>query len=99
MKILSAYSLYENIILIYLLSINIISFLVFGIDKWRAKNKKWRISENLLVFISFIGGATGGLMGMVIFKHKLSKKKFYIGIPLLIAINRIITFWILNYIK
>lgn len=99
MKLLSNYTTAENIVLIYLLSVNIISFIMFGIDKWRAKKHQWRISENLLMLISFIGGATGAVIGMVIFKHKLSKKKFYIGVPVFIGINRILTFLILNYIK
>lgn len=95
----SNYSNGENVILIYLLSVNIISFIMFGIDKWKAKNHKWRISENLLLIISFIGGATGALIGMVIFKHKLSKKKFYIGVPAFIVLNRIGEFLIFNYVK
>jgi uncharacterized membrane protein YsdA (DUF1294 family) len=95
----SNYNNGENVILIYLLSVNIISFIMFGIDKWKAKNHKWRISENLLLIISFIGGATGALIGMVIFKHKLSKKKFYIGVPVFIVLNRIGEFLIFNYVK
>lgn len=95
----SNYNNGENVILIYLLSVNIISFIMFGIDKWKAKNHKWRISENLLLIISFIGGATGALIGMVIFKHKLSKKKFYIGVPAFIVLNRIGEFLIFNYVK
>ncbi len=99
MHLFSNYTNQENIILIYLLSINIISFIVFGIDKWKAKNKRWRISEALLLLISFIGGATGALMGMVVFKHKLSKKKFCIGVPSFIILNRIGTFLILSLNK
>lgn len=99
MKLLSNYTNVENIVLIYLLCINIISFVIFGVDKWKAKGHKWRISENLLLFISLIGGATGALMGMVVFKHKLSKKKFYIGVPVLIVLNRIILIYLLNYVK
>ena len=99
MKLLSNYTSTENIVLIYLLSINILSFVIFGIDKWRAKNHKWRVSEAALLLLSLLGGATGALIGMVIFKHKLSKKKFYIGVPLLIGLNRVGTFFLLNYIK
>lgn len=99
MKILSSYTRSENIILIYLLAINLISFALFGIDKWRAKNKKWRISESILLLSSLLGGATGSLIAMVVFKHKLSKKKFYLGIPILIGLNRIGLFWLLNYLN
>ncbi len=99
MNLFLNYTNQENIILIYLLSLNIISFVIFGIDKWKAKNNKWRISENLLILISFIGGATGSLMGMVVFKHKLSKKKFYIGVPVFIVLNWIILIYMVNYIR
>lgn len=99
MKILTTYTSTENLILIYLFSISLITFLVFGIDKRKAKSKKWRISENILLFLSLIGGATGALIGMVVFKHKLSKGKFYIGIPILIGLNRIMLFWVLNNIR
>ena len=99
MKLIANYSNQINMVSIYLLCINIISFITFGIDKRRAKNKKWRMSENSLLLISFIGGAAGALIGMVIFSHKLSKRKFYIGIPILIVLNMIGIFYILNYIK
>lgn len=96
MTLFSNFTTNENIFLFYLVSINISSFILFGIDKWRAKRHKWRISEFLLVFTSILGGASGALMGMSVFKHKSSKKKFYIGIPILIVFNWILAFYILN---
>lgn len=89
----------ESTFLIYLVIINLISFSIMGLDKRRAKEKKYRISENILIVLSLIGGAIGSLIGMIIFKHKTSKKKFYIGIPIIYIINKIITILILNYIK
>ncbi len=59
-----------------LFGINIISFLLFGIDKWLAKNKKYRISEKNLLVISFLGGSIGSILGIVLFKHKTSKPQF-----------------------
>lgn len=96
MNLISNYINLETFIPIYLLSINIIAFIVFGIDKWRAQNHKWRISEFLLIFISIIGGATGALMAMSVFKHKSSKKKFYIGLPILIFLHWILIFYVIN---
>lgn len=56
--------------------INIITFLVFGYDKWQAKNNKRRISEFNLLLLAGIGGTIGGLLGMNFFKHKTNKFSF-----------------------
>ncbi|MDU7502231.1 MAG: DUF1294 domain-containing protein [Finegoldia magna] len=68
---------------IYFLTINLITFLAFLIDKRKAVHNKYRISENILIFLCIIGGFIGALNSMVIFKHKLYKKKFTINIPLI----------------
>lgn len=67
--------------LIYLLIINIIAFIMYGIDKWKAHRKQWRISEKMLLFLAVIGGSAGALAGMYIFHHKTLHKKFTIGVP------------------
>lgn len=89
----------EIFFLVYLISINLISFILFGIDKNKAEKKEWRISEASLLGISFFGGSIGSLIGMVVFKHKLSKKKFYIGIPCFLIFNKIIELIIFNYVR
>ena len=99
MDILSSFNTQEVYFLTYLTLINLISFLVYGVDKKKAKNKEWRIPESTLILLSIIGGALGGLMAMVIFKHKLSKKIFYIGIPIIIIINKIIELAIFNLLR
>lgn len=68
---------------IYFLIINLITFLAFLIDKRKAVHNKYRIAENILIFLCIIGGFIGALNSMVIFKHKLYKKKFTITIPLI----------------
>lgn len=93
------YSNKEIFLLSYFLIVNIISFILFAIDKNKAKRKKWRIPEVTLLTTSFLGGATGSLMSMVLFKHKLSKKKFYIGVPLLILLNKVVALWTFNMVK
>ena len=60
--------------LIYLLIINIIAFIMYGIDKWKAHRKQWRISEKMLLFLAVIGGSAGALAGMYIFHHKTLQK-------------------------
>lgn len=99
MNIISNFNNKEIYFFIYLIFINIFSFVLFGIDKRKAERKAWRISESILMGASILGGAVGSLIGMVVFKHKLSKKKFYIGIPCILILNKIMELGILNYIK
>ncbi|PAB60849.1 DUF1294 domain-containing protein [Anaeromicrobium sediminis] len=77
----------KNVIILYLLSINILAFLIMGIDKHKAKKNKWRIQEKTLFIYSLIGGVYGIFLGMKIFHHKTRKKKFSIGIPFILIIN------------
>ena len=63
----------------YLIVINIISFLAYGIDKRLAIKKKWRISEQTLIGLGFIGGALGSLIGMNIWHHKTKKVLFWLS--------------------
>lgn len=99
MKIISNFNSKEISFLVYLICINIVAFVLFGVDKRKAEKRDWRISEALLLGISALGGATGALIGMIIFKHKSSKKKFYIGVPFLLLLSKIIQLNIFNYIK
>ena len=62
--------------IVYLISINIISFLSFGIDKRRAIEGKWRVSEETLIIVSLVGGCFGSYLGMKFFRHKTKKFKF-----------------------
>ena len=65
----------SKIILIYLIIINIITFLIFGLDKLFAILKKSRVSEKTLLFLSIIGGCFLELFGMYLFNHKIRKSK------------------------
>ena len=76
--------------LIYILLINVISFILSLTDKHRAINKKWRISENTLLFTAVIGGGVGLLLGLLLSNHKTRRKKFMIGIPIIIVLHLII---------
>lgn len=64
------------LLLWYLLS-GIILFIMMGVDKSKAKHHKWRIPEFTLLFLGFIGGCVGGLLGMKVFRHKTKKVYFY----------------------
>lgn len=71
----------------YLITINIISLVLMGIDKINAIHNKRRIPEKVLLFVSFIGGSIGGILGMILFHHKTKKIKFIILYPLFLIIN------------
>lgn len=66
---------------LYLIVINILTFLVFGIDKRKAQKGRWRIPEATLIGLSAAGGSIGALLGMHLFRHKTHKRKFTLGIP------------------
>jgi uncharacterized membrane protein YsdA (DUF1294 family) len=65
-----------------LIALNIVTFLVYGIDKWKAKQGRWRISEATLLMLAVIGGSIGALLGMRVWHHKTQHKKFKYGLPL-----------------
>ena len=67
-----------------LIIINLITFLLYGIDKLKAKKGKWRISEDTLLLLAVIGGSIGAWLGIKIWHHKTLHKKFKYGIPLII---------------
>ena len=73
--------------IIYLIIINILSFSLMGIDKYKAITNKWRISEYTLFGLSLLGGSLGTLLGMFTFHHKTKKNSFRILIPIFLIIN------------
>ena len=77
----------------YLFVINVITFAAFGLDKRKAKKRKFRIRENVLLGLALIGGSLGAMAGMFLFHHKTRKPAFRIGIPVLFLLQGVI--WIL----
>ena len=71
----------------YLAAINVITFIVYGIDKLKAKKGKWRIPESTLLLLAIVGGSIGAWCGMKVWHHKTMHKKFKYGIPLILAIQ------------
>ena len=77
-----------NLILIGMfLAFNLISFFMFGIDKWKAKRDAYRISEGALIASACLFSSYGAILGMYCFHHKTRKIKFLICIPLLLIIH------------
>ncbi len=74
------------ILVYYLIIINILTFIFYGIDKKKAEKQKYRISEAFLIFMAVLGGALGALIGMITFHHKTRKPKFKICVPLFLIL-------------
>lgn len=72
-----------DILYIYLCVVNLAAFVLFGIDKRRARKHRWRIPERRLLAISAAGGSLGALAGMYVFRHKTRHRLFVWGVPLL----------------
>ena len=76
--------------------INIVTFIIYGIDKYKAKKGKWRIPENSLIGLAIIGGSIGAYLGMRVWHHKTMHLKFKYGIPLIIVIQLIAAYMIVK---
>ena len=87
-----------KIILGYLLAINIATFFLYGIDKYKAKKGRWRISEATLLMMAAIGGSLGAWAGMRLWHHKTMHKKFKYGIPIIIIIQVALAVYLLTNI-
>ncbi len=75
---------------LYLIIINVITFVIFGVDKYKAIRQEWRIRESTLLGLALIGGSIGGWLAMYIFHHKTKKVKFFVGIPVILAIQIVV---------
>ena len=77
----------EKIIISYVIVINVITLMMYGIDKWKAKHSKWRIPEATLLIMAAVGGSIGAWMGIKLFHHKTLHKKFKYGVPAIFLIQ------------
>jgi uncharacterized membrane protein YsdA (DUF1294 family) len=80
----------------YLIGINVLTFLLYGIDKWKAQKGKWRIPEETLIWLAIVGGSIGALLGMYLFRHKTKHRKFTLGIPAIILAQAVIVYFLLK---
>ncbi len=77
------------VLFFYLLTINAVGFVIMLTDKRCAQKKLWRIPEATLFTVAILGGSMGVLLGMRVFRHKTRKPKFYVGIPVILALQLI----------
>ena len=80
----------------YLLIMNISTFLRYGADKYKARRGEWRIKESVLLGLAAIGGSPAAWIAMYMFHHKTKKPKFYLGVPVLLAIHVLLWFFVLG---
>ena len=73
------------VIVCILIGINVLTFFVYGIDKWKAKRSQWRIPEATLLLLAVLGGSVGAILGMKVWHHKTLHKKFKYGLPLILV--------------
>lgn len=83
-----------NILLIYLLITNALTFLLMLTDKRRARKNAWRIPESTLLGVAALGGSLGAVLGMRLFRHKTLHLKFSVGLPLMLAVHIILLIFI-----
>ncbi|MDV7699326.1 DUF1294 domain-containing protein [Chryseobacterium soli] len=79
-------------IAIVLIFINIVCFAIFGLDKRKAVKHQQRISEKTLLILTFFGGTIGAILGMLVFRHKISKKSFLLKWGLVVLIQSVIIY-------
>lgn len=85
--------------LIYLLVINIVAFAMMGIDKSRARNGQWRISEASLFLSAILGGSIGSIAGMQLFRHKTKHWYFQFGMPAILMIQLILVLFLYKALR
>ena len=81
------YNILHIILLIYVVVINVIGFVIMGVDKKRAIRGAFRISEASLFFVAFIGGSLGSIIGMQHFRHKTKHWYFQYGMPVILMVQ------------
>lgn len=85
-----------QIVIGYLIIINIIAFVVYGIDKMKAKKGVWRIPEKTLLLLAAIGGSVGTAAGMRFWRHKTQHRQFKWGVPLMLLLHLALFAWLFN---
>lgn len=86
----------KEILIAYLVVINLVAIVLMYIDKQKARKHQWRISEDTLIGVAILGGGIGALWGMHVFRHKTKHAKFTIGIPIILSIQALLILYIIR---
>ena len=73
--------------LFYLLAVNVLAFALMGLDKLKARKGARRIPEKILFLFVILGGSVGGIIGMLLFRHKTRHWYFAVGFPVILVIQ------------
>lgn len=84
-----------KVVFAYIIVINVIAFILYGIDKERAIKRRWRVSEKTLLGAAMLGGSLGAILGMYGFHHKTKHWRFRILVPLFLLLHIVIILWML----
>ncbi|MCQ2111593.1 MAG: DUF1294 domain-containing protein [Bacteroidaceae bacterium] len=76
-----------SILFFFIIALNAVTFLVYGIDKLKARKNKWRIPESTLLLLAAFGGSIGAWLGMRVWHHKTMHRKFKYGVPLILFLQ------------
>ena len=79
-----------------ILILNVVTFFVYGIDKFKAKKSLWRIPESTLLILAAVGGSVGAYLGMKVWHHKTLHKKFSLGVPVILLLHLALLVYIMN---
>lgn len=86
----------SGLLILWLILINLVLFIMMGVDKWKARRHRWRIPEKALLGAAVIGGSAGGILGMLIFHHKTKHPKFYIGYPVILVVQLLLAWFLIT---
>ncbi len=83
--------------LCYLCVINLVTLIAYGADKLAAIRGARRAREDRLLLLAAVGGSVGALIGMLLFRHKIRKPKFFLGVPVILGLQLALFFavWLL----
>ena len=88
----------KMMLIYYLLAVNVLTFIVYGVDKWKARRGHWRVPEASLLGLAALGGSVGAWLAMQLLRHKTQKKKFRYGVPALFVLQVAAALFYLNMI-
>ena len=83
-----------KVILVLLAAMNLLAFILYGVDKLKAKKGAWRIPEATLLLVAALGGSLGALLGMELFRHKTKHWQFKILVPLFLILHIVLGIYI-----
>lgn len=87
-----------KIALIYWFAINVVTFVMYGVDKWKSKHARWRIPESTLIWMAVLGGSVGALLGIRCWHHKTLHAKFRFGVPAILMVQILIVVFVMCWI-